>query len=184
VSVDIMTNGDSPYFTSWRRENQLEDTVRTYWGVDQADREQLTAIVDREFGDEPLDLVIDDASHLYAPTKASFEVLFPRLRPGGLYIIEDWATDHHPAAGSPDVPPVLGTVIHQLVGCVASIDPMVRQVTLFRGMAAIERGKPARDELEPLRLEEHIHDRRGPTNSTKAPSFVRAALGRLRRPVP
>ena len=39
---------------------------------------------------EPLDLVIDDASHLYGPTMASFEVLFPRLRPGGLYVIEDW----------------------------------------------------------------------------------------------
>ena len=38
--------------------------------------------------------MIDDASHLYVETKASFEELFPRLRPGGLFIIEDWASGH------------------------------------------------------------------------------------------
>ena len=35
--------------------------------------------------------MIDDASHLYNETSASFNVLFPRLRPGGLYVIEDWS---------------------------------------------------------------------------------------------
>jgi hypothetical protein len=44
----------------------------------------------------PLDLVIDDASHIYGPTKASFQALFPLLRPGGLYLIEDWAWAHWP----------------------------------------------------------------------------------------
>ena len=44
------------------------------------------------------DLIVDDASHLYRPTLASFEVLYPRLRPGGTYVIEDWAGDHHIAS--------------------------------------------------------------------------------------
>jgi hypothetical protein len=74
--------------------------IATYWGVDQGDAATLRSIVDKEFSG-PLDLVIDDASHLYAPTKASFETLFPLLRPGGLYIIEDWAWAHWPAAQSP-----------------------------------------------------------------------------------
>jgi predicted O-methyltransferase YrrM len=65
--------------------------VRAFYGVNQADREQLASIVDDAF-DGPLDLVIDDASHMYAETLASFEVLFPRLGPGGLYVIEDWAS--------------------------------------------------------------------------------------------
>ena len=69
----------------------LSETVRPHYGVDQADRARLAAIVSAEFGDEPLDVVIDDASHRYGPTVASFEVLFPRLRPGGLYVIEDWS---------------------------------------------------------------------------------------------
>jgi hypothetical protein len=47
--------------------------------------------VTQEFGSEPLDLVIDDASHLFDETVASFNVLFPRLRPGGLFVLEDWS---------------------------------------------------------------------------------------------
>jgi predicted O-methyltransferase YrrM len=70
--------------------HDLDRTIRPHYGVDQADQEAVRRIVESEFGDAPLDVVIDDASHLYEPTLASFEVLFPRLRPGGLYVIEDW----------------------------------------------------------------------------------------------
>ncbi len=83
-----------PALATFIEAHALVETVRTFYGVDQGDRQQLAAIVDREFGGEPIDLVIDDASHQYAPTLASFEVLFPRLRPGGTIIIEDWAADY------------------------------------------------------------------------------------------
>lgn len=88
----------------------LHDSVRPYYGVDQADRRRLTAIVEEEFGAEPLDFVIDDASHLRGPTRASFDVLFPRLREGGLFVIEDWSWEHAIAtklvlALSPEGPP-------------------------------------------------------------------------------
>jgi cephalosporin hydroxylase len=76
------------------RANELEDVVRPFYGVDQADRPRLTAILDAEFGDQALNLVIDDASHLHDQTRASFEVLFPRLAPGSDYIIEDWGADY------------------------------------------------------------------------------------------
>lgn len=71
-------------------EKGLADSVRPYFGVDQSDRRRLVEIVTAEFGNPPLDVVVDDASHLYDPTVASFEVLFPRLAPGGIYVIEDW----------------------------------------------------------------------------------------------
>lgn len=61
----------------------LDDSVHLHYGVDQAHRERLAQIIAKEFGDQLLDLVIDDASHLYHETVATFEVLFPRLRPGG-----------------------------------------------------------------------------------------------------
>jgi len=70
--------------------HRLDQTVRPYYGVDQSDRGRLGAIAADEFGDEELDLVIDDASHRLEPTRTSFETLFPRLRDGGLYLIEDW----------------------------------------------------------------------------------------------
>jgi SAM-dependent methyltransferase len=75
----------------------LGDVLRPYYGVDQADRERLRAIVAAEFHGESIDLVIDDASHRYGPTLASFETLFPSVRPGGFYIIEDWVGLHEMA---------------------------------------------------------------------------------------
>ena len=63
-------------------------------GIDQSDRPRLAQICATEFGGEPLDLVIDDASHFQFETRESFRELFPRLRPGGVYIIEDWAWAH------------------------------------------------------------------------------------------
>ena len=69
-------------------------TIHPYYGVDQADRATVSRILDDEFGTEPLDLVTDDASHLLDLTRTSFEMLFPRLRPGGTYIIEDWNWEH------------------------------------------------------------------------------------------
>jgi cephalosporin hydroxylase len=74
-------------------ERGLGDIVRPYYGVDQSDRARLSEIVAQELGGRAIDLVVDDASHLYPETVASFEVLFPRLRPGALYVIEDWNAD-------------------------------------------------------------------------------------------
>jgi hypothetical protein len=67
------------------------DACRTMYGVDQADKKEVAAIVDATFGSAFLDLVVDDASHLGPQTRASFETLFPRLRSGGQYVIEDWS---------------------------------------------------------------------------------------------
>ena len=69
---------------------ELVDVVRPYYGVDQGDQKQITEILDAELGHEPLDFVIDDASHRLEETRTAFEVVFPRLRPGGVYVIEDW----------------------------------------------------------------------------------------------
>lgn len=74
-------------------EQGLRDRVVLHYGVDQQDRDRLQTIVAEAFGERGIGLVIDDASHLYHPTVASFEALFPHVLPGGLYIIEDWTAD-------------------------------------------------------------------------------------------
>jgi cephalosporin hydroxylase len=74
-----------------------------HFSTSQCDREVLEEIVRKELADE-LDLVVDDASHTYEQTRASFEFLFPLLRPGGVYVIEDWAWAHQPAYQSADAP--------------------------------------------------------------------------------
>ena len=72
----------------------LSETLRPYFGTNQADRYRLEAILEDDFAGEPLDLVVDDASHLLRASTISFNVLFPRLRPGGLYVLEDWSWKH------------------------------------------------------------------------------------------
>jgi predicted O-methyltransferase YrrM len=74
-----------------------------HFGASQRDGEMLKEIVRGELADE-LDLVVDDASHTYEETKASFEVLFPLLHPGGVYVIEDWSWAHMPRFQPPDAP--------------------------------------------------------------------------------
>jgi predicted O-methyltransferase YrrM len=74
-----------------------------HFSTSQSDHQALERIVRDELADE-LDLVVDDASHSYEQTKASFEVLFPLLRPNGIYVIEDWSWAHHPDYQSLDGP--------------------------------------------------------------------------------
>jgi SAM-dependent methyltransferase len=75
---------------------QLSDTVKLYGQVLQNDSEQISRILAAEFGDQPLDLIIDDASHEYENSKVCFEEFFGYLRPGGKYVIEDWGWLHWP----------------------------------------------------------------------------------------
>ena len=65
--------------------------VRFNWGVSQTDRTRIDRIISEEFGNGEIDLVIDDASHQYIQSKATFEIVFPRLCRNGIYIIEDWS---------------------------------------------------------------------------------------------
>jgi predicted O-methyltransferase YrrM len=73
----------------------LERSLVVEYGVDQSNATLVRKLATEHLGSgRSIDLVIDDASHLLAPTRTSFETLFPLLRPGGLYIIEDYANMH------------------------------------------------------------------------------------------
>lgn len=56
------------------------------------------------------DLVIDDACHFGAAIEASFNVLFPLLRLGGYYIIEDWGVSYYYGFSDPPLPFLKGLV--------------------------------------------------------------------------
>jgi hypothetical protein len=59
----------------------------------QADPAFLRSVVE-EMG--ALDIVLDDGSHIAAHQWASFETLFPMMKEGGLYVIEDLHTSYWP----------------------------------------------------------------------------------------
>ena len=63
------------------------DRIETFV-VDQSKRHQLSAFLDA-IGDLDFDIVVDDGSHQAAHQQISLETIWPRLRPGGYYIVED-----------------------------------------------------------------------------------------------
>jgi hypothetical protein len=150
------------------RSRSAADRLKTYWGIDQADRQALCEIVGREF-DGALDLVIDDASHAYEPTRASFETLFPYLRPGGFYIIEDWAWSYReePPSGLKDAEPLLRLVQEAVdalgrstvPGSAHRGDQPVASITVLPGFAVIEKGRK-RGARQPASTAETVSGRR------------------------
>lgn len=184
VEVGVDQGGSTSYFTKLYRPKKLlalelssqpvaslldfleehdpENNVRLCWGVDQADTQAVPALVGETFGDELLDIVVDDASHLLAPSTATFEMLFPRLRQGGVFIIEDWSLDHqlekfveadtgasadvaalqkHVAeADNPKPLKPTSILICQLVLAAARNPEWIRSVHLFKGHCEVRRG--------------------------------------------
>jgi len=60
----------------------------------QADRQFLSALAN-QVAPQGFDIIIDDASHLGELTRNAFWHLFDNhLKPGGLYVIEDWGTGY------------------------------------------------------------------------------------------
>jgi SAM-dependent methyltransferase len=64
-----------------------------YLQADQGDARTLLSIIVEHFP-QGVDLVIDDASHIGCLSKMTFDAVFPRVRPGGIYIVEDWGTGY------------------------------------------------------------------------------------------
>jgi hypothetical protein len=63
---------------------------------DQTDEDALKRLC-QEYGG--FDIVIDDGSHFNGHVIQTFEVLFPFLRPDGIYVVEDLQTAYWPSYG-------------------------------------------------------------------------------------
>lgn len=185
VACDIAAS-PAPALAGFIERHGLADVVRPYYGIDQADRGQLTEILDRELGGQAIDLVIDDASHLWDKTVASFEVLFPLVRPGGMFIIEDWSAQyliaqeiaevradptsrkheqakaHYEEAvrgGATPRPPLARLGVELLLVAAASSE-VITQVTANRHWLAVRRG-PATLDPDAFRLADLYSDHFG-----------------------
>lgn len=85
-----------------------EGTIRVIASQDSPD---LPGIL-REHS-EYWDLIADDASHEGTVTRASFDLLWPLVRPGGMYVIEDWMAS---LPGNSAVLPSAGTMLAMAQG--------------------------------------------------------------------
>lgn len=159
IGVDNLDRQDTMYFRKYLDSRNLDESVKTYWRVDQGDANRLKDIVRSEYS-RSLDLVIDDASHQYLLTKSSFETLFPLLRPGGLYIIEDWAWSHWPAWQAADHPWAnnieLTRLVFDIVEIAGTSRDFISNLTVFQGFTVVERGPAVLDPNNTFRLDDHI----------------------------
>ena len=164
VALDIQDRTDPPYFSRYVESRGLGGRIKTYWNTDQGDKARLRRIVETEF-EGPLDLVIDDASHLYWLTRASFEALFPLLRPGGLYIIEDWAWDHWPDYRVPNylwaAEDSLTRLAIELVEAAGTSGQLILSIVVHSVFVVVERGPQQLDKATPFNLEDYIKRRPG-----------------------
>lgn len=85
--------------------------------VDQSSASDLQRVVEQHGAP---DVVIDDGSHVGAHVHASFDVLWPKVRPGGLYVIEDLSTSYYPGHGGGDPAP-LGSAVGLLQSLVDGV---------------------------------------------------------------
>ena len=133
------------------------ETIHCYQGL----QENITLLdqIAANHAPQGFDIIIDDASHIAEKTAASFWHLFEHhMKPGGLYIIEDWGTgywdfwqDGKSYAGKNHTAGMVG-LIKEIVDEVGSVDhscpgnpsfiakpSRIRSMEIRHGMAFIER---------------------------------------------
>jgi hypothetical protein len=172
---------DIPALKKYCNDPTRSDRLRVFLGVDQADQPVLGNICHQEFGNQPLDLVVDDASHFFEETRSTFRALFPRIRPGGMYIIEDWAWAHWPEdhwqkeRGGDyfrgKIP--LSNLLVELMLLCAGSPELVSNVTFNSIVIYVERGQGAVD--PGFELSDHFFNRGDPVPKigvATAPSMV------------
>lgn len=137
----------------------LGGRISPHFGVSQADGPEVRRILAHDFAGRPIDVVIDDASHDLGFTRASFEIAFPHLRPGGLYIIEDWGWAHWDGVWQTELwteKPALSNLIFELVMACTSRRDVISRVDVSPYFVAITKGEAVVDaqsfQLSPLYL--------------------------------
>lgn len=149
--VALEKSEDPEALRQYIKEQSLSKRLIPALGVDQADTAKVEKLLLEHFPDRDIDLVVDDASHLLGETQASFNAIFPFLREGGIYVIEDWAWAHW------DVPlwqdgggywkdrPALTNLLFEIVMLAGSHPDIVAELTICDNMALIRRGPTRMD---------------------------------------
>lgn len=155
VGVDVSDPVSA--FDEFVRAHELKQ-IRTYYGISQANRSRIESIIGSEFGDTPIDLIIDDASHRYSTTRHAFEISFPLLRPGGNYVIEDWGWAHWRGVDSFRGQTALSKLVMELIMLCASRNDIISEVRVFPSFVVVKKSLCA-PELRGMRLDTLIYKR-------------------------
>lgn len=128
-----------------KRKQFEEGKIKIFIG-DQADAEFLKS-VNTQTG--PYDIIIDDGGHMMQQQIISFQTLFPLLKDGGYYVIEDWQTSYLPKYfdGGQRTVEMLKDLIDGLnIGTDPNVQPSyysqnIVSLHFYNGIAFIRKGK-------------------------------------------
>jgi hypothetical protein len=130
-------------------DNDLAARLIPYYGTDQSDPQAMGRILEREFPDRNVDLIVDDASHFYCESRATVNLTMPYLRPRGLYILEDWGWAHWPgdtwqkSKAIPSSKPALSNLVFELCMLCASRPDIVSSIFVTENTVVLRRGDAA-----------------------------------------
>ena len=138
IGVDITRTPIAPLEAY--RENRPH--VKTFYGRSQ-DASSTRGLAQSNFP-RGIDLVVDDASHQFELTKRTFENIFPLVKPGGTYVIEDWAWSHRkqyqgPGAVWHDKPALSNLVINLVV--MTAVSRVIESVFVTEHLISLTKGR-------------------------------------------
>jgi len=135
--------------------SELKSKYALYFETDQSDQKALNQIVKKHFEGE-LDLVVDDASHLLHLTRRSFEILFPKLRQGGLYVIEDFGWGHIEIANKVHLGkyPSMAQIVLELTMLMTTNKGWIKDIKIDSNTITLERGDVPLP--KPLRIKDAV----------------------------
>jgi hypothetical protein len=146
--VGVEMNDQPPGLRQFLSEQEVGKRIRLHFKTSQTDEAKVRDIIRNEFDATPLDLIIDDASHAYALTKQTFEIAFPHLRPGGLYVIEDWGWAHWKDCSACMGEPALSRLIFELSMVCATNPKIINDVWVHSSFVFIRKSEEANELLD------------------------------------
>jgi cephalosporin hydroxylase len=143
VGIDIRS--PAPHLESVLARHDPGKRIKLHFGVSQSDETKVREVIREEFGTRAIDMIIDDASHEYAHTKRAFEIAFPHLRPGGLYVIEDWGWPHWKGCNAFMGQPAMSMLIFELAMLCATHPLVITNVWVFSGFTFVRKSPEVGD---------------------------------------
>ena len=121
----------------------LSERVKIYYETSQDDEDALCKIIEDEFGTEPIGAILDDASHIYGPSRRTVEITLPYLSRNGFYCLEDWGWAHEDGYGYNAFPdqPALSNLVFELAALHRSTDGKIfNNMEIHPSVAILRRG--------------------------------------------
>jgi len=144
VAIEIERDAN-PALAEFITRSGLTKVLRPIYGVNQADAVPVRRVIEEEFGETQIDLIIDDGCHFLDETRKSFNTTFQYLREGGFYVIEDWGWAHWPGMwqqnGGPwKDRPATSFFIFELAMLAASRPDVIEKLEIFRELVLVRKG--------------------------------------------